>query len=125
MWGKLSHTVKELLAGKRGSRGESLVEVLMAIVIGGLALVVLAMAISTASRMAIDSRTTMNDYYRANNTAIANGSGLGSGEVTLKVKGDSDSSPIALVSDSELNVSYYANNELGSSAIILYESDGA
>lgn len=119
---KLAHTLKALLAGKRGKRGESLVEVLTAIVIGGLALIMMGMAISVASHMAIDSRDAMGRYYQANNEAVAGeASTLGTGTVTLTKKGDAAS--LALVSSGEtMTVNYYANDKLGSSAIILYNA---
>ena len=120
---QLAHTIKALMHGKRGTRGESLVEVLTSIVIGGLALLMLGMAISSASRMAIDSREAMTDYYQASN-AIASGSAtsLGTGTVALTQDGAS----VALVSSGEsIAAAYYQSDGLGSATVVLYEAGDA
>ena len=114
--------LKALMSGKRGSRGESLVEVLASIVIGGLALLMLGMAIASAANMAMDSRKVMDDYYQASST-IASGSAtsLGTGEIAL-TQGEGS---LALVSSGEsVKADYYTSNGLGSSTIVLYEADG-
>lgn len=117
---KLAHTVKSLTCGRRGTRGESLSEVLVAIAIGALALLMLAMAISVSARVASSSRDNMNDYYAASNDIAMSASGvsLGSGTVSL-AKG---ASKMALVSNSEsMRVKYreYAEGEL--SDIVIFE----
>ena len=127
----LEYIAKSPLAkvrGKRGKRGESLTEVLVAVTIGGLALIMLAMAISTASHMAMQSRAFMNDYYEANNAAVASDAeSIGAGTVALASSSGSESGSVALVSSGEeLNVSYYENSEAGASGVVLYgASDGA
>ena len=120
--------MKPLLGGARGKRGESLTEVLVAVTIGGLALIILAMAISTASHMATQSRNAMNDYYAANNEAItSDAASVGTGTVTLtQESGGSGSALVPLVSSGEsLDVTYHENAEAGAAGVILYDSSGS
>lgn len=121
---RLAHTIRALLAGARGKRGESLTEVLVAVTIGGLALIILAMAISVSSHMAMNSRTVMEKYYDANNAAVAGSAdSLGTGTVALK---QADGSSVPLVSSSQtVGVTYYGNSEGGASAIVLYDADSS
>lgn len=142
---KLAHTVKALLggtrdardsrdarnvrgtrgSGKRGTRGESLTEVLVAVTIGGLALIILAMAISVSSHMAMDSRSAMDRYYTANNAAVAGSSeSLGTGTVSLTPEGGAGS--VAIVSGSQpANVTYYGNDAVGASGIVMYDTSAS
>ena len=117
------------LQGKRGTRstrGESLTEVLVAVAIGGLALIMLAMAISTASSMAAQSRAFMNDYYEANNAANANdATSIGTGPVTLTSTGEGSAVSVPLVNTGEsLRVTYSENAEAGASGVVIYDSVG-
>lgn len=118
---QLAHTIKALICGKRGVRGESLVEVLTSIVIGGLALLMLGMAISTASHMAMDSRNAMSNYYQAGN-AIASGSAteLGDGAVSL-AQGEGKSLKL-VSSDESIQATYYRGGALGSDTVVFYKA---
>jgi Tfp pilus assembly protein PilV len=59
--------LKEKIAARlKNSAGESLAEVLIALLIAALAMTMLAATISTASRMITNSKTKMGEYYEAN-----------------------------------------------------------
>ena len=115
---RLAHTMKTLLAGRRGQRGETLAEVLVAVAIGALALIMMAMAISVSSHIAGESRENMTDYFEASNAIVAARatSSDDKGEITL-----SDGSAVALVDETAISVSYYTNS--AASSVIVYEKD--
>ena len=76
-------------------RGETITEVLVAMVIAGLALLMLATAIAAATNIISNSRQSMETYYKASNglaeyseQASAGGVTKMSGSVTVKVSGD-------------------------------------
>lgn len=123
MMRKLLHMLKSPLRGSRGKRGESLTEVLVAVAVGGLALLMLAMAISVSSHVATGNRNAMGAYYEVNNAIAtgAAGTSLGTGTVSLSEPGGS--SGLALVRNGEsLQAQYRSYPEGSSSAIIVYES---
>lgn len=118
---KLAHIVTTLLGGKRGKRGEGLVEVLVSITISALALIMLGMAISVASNMAMSSRDYMNDYYAANTAALdGTSTSIGSGTVALTSAGSSSAVPL-IRSTATMSVDYYENDEIGENGIVLYD----
>lgn len=120
MLGKLTHTVKTLMCGVRGRRGESLVEVMTAIVIGGLAILMMQMAIAASTNVAKESRDYMSAYYTAQSDAVLTSTPADTGTVTLT----EDASGMSLISSGtteSLGVTYY-EAALGSSSIILYEA---
>lgn len=57
---------EKIAARLKNSAGESLAEVLIALLIAALAMTMLAATISTASRMITNSKTKMGEYYEAN-----------------------------------------------------------
>ena len=72
----------------RNDRGESITEVLVAIVISGLAILLLATAISAAVNTNNASRRAMNEYYAANNNVVqAQGSTTKDGTVSITLNG--------------------------------------
>lgn len=56
----------------RSTRGETIAEVLVSTLIGALAVLMLAMAISVSSKMVVNNRESMDEYY-SNSNAIAEG----------------------------------------------------
>ena len=80
MMGKLIGAVRSKM---RGTRGETLTEVLAAIVISGLALLVLATVIAAAADVNQRSRKAMDEYYAANNQVVEGTTGSAEGTVRL------------------------------------------
>lgn len=104
----------------RSRRGESITEVLAATVVGGLAILMLAMAIATASKMVMASNDAMDDYYDNGNVIAESAGDALSGTVTLQ----SDGKGVALVRDSALDVVYYESEQTGSVPIVSFEAAG-
>ena len=61
---------KKLTAKLKGNAGESLGEVLIALLIAALALVMLASVIDTSARIITRSKATMKDYYDASDELV-------------------------------------------------------
>lgn len=103
-------------------RGESLTEVLVAIVVGALAILLLAGAVNVAANINRESRDAMNAYYQANNALVAEG---GDGVVTgkgnvIKIVDTSDSH-MTWTSGGDLNVKYAIDDKTSDSPIVSYE----
>lgn len=98
----------------RSQRGDSLSETLVALLVGCLALVMLAGAITTSASLVTRSREKMQEYYAANNAIVSGGSaeGVTSGTVTVTISGG--------VSQNLGTYSYRANNTVGGKTVIAY-----
>ena len=101
--------MKKLIRGKLNSRkGESIAEVLVALLIAALALVMLASMITSSSSMIKSSRIKMQDYYTANNALeTRTGTTAGTGTVTIKI--DSFPVKIDVTETAGPSVNYYKN----------------
>ena len=117
----------------KGNAGESLAEVLIALLIAALALTMLASVISSAARMITQSKDTMANYFLANDaltTHIIKADGksstlVDSGELKLTVKQKTGENYTAanLISSTEnkaLPVQYFVNKVLD-----VKEADGS
>ena len=95
----------------KSTRGETLTEVLAASVVSGLAILLLAVAISAAANMNINSARVMDEYYAADKSFVEASGGTG-GSVSLNYNGD----PLSF--DAGNQVVFTINEE---SAIVAYE----
>lgn len=113
----LAANVRSLI---RGERGETITETLVAVLIGGLALLMLAVVMATSNHIISDSKNAMNDYYgNTNQIALASGSGTKSGTVTLSVVGDTTGSSITK------DVTYSIDKVAGKTVVAYWASTGA
>ena len=100
--------VGRLLRGARGQRGETLTEVLAAIVIGGLALLMLAMVIATSAHMTMQSRQSMDKYYEYGNQLAAYATqgegGVAESSGTVSIVDAESKEPVALADSSSTNI---------------------
>ncbi len=127
---------EKLAARLKNNAGESLAEVLIALLIAALAMTMLAATISAASKMITNSRTKMDRYYAAND-ALAVQTKDNSKTLTImispmKLKTDSTSeyevdssaAKVKLTANSTEAAStivyYFVNNELPSTSVISY-----
>lgn len=94
---RLIHNIRKKLASRRG---ESLGEVLVALLVSALAITMLAGAIAASSRMVLRSRDAMQDYYTFTN-------GLSAGEGTHEPGTIRFSEN--LVDGSDVPVTFYTN----------------
>ena len=120
---RLTNTIKALLGGSRGKRGETLVEVLASIVIGGLALLMLAVAMSTAVNVTSSGQKNMADYDTGNNIVITQAAASSGGTVySLEISASSDGT-VGLVTSSggSIEVKVY---EADKTSAVLFEDAG-
>ena len=114
-------------------RGETLTEVLAAIVVSGLAILLLAMAISSAASTNMKTRDAFDSYYAGNNAIAAfegaqgadGASQLKSGTVTLKTADSQAGSQtaIAIVDESDkdgIEVEYVQQTQGGNVVVVAY-----
>ena len=111
---------KQFMTKLRSLKGESISEVLVALLISSLALVMLAAMIATSSRLILNSKEKLNKYYAQNDAlsvqaAPEQGQTGAVGKVTLQ----SGANTITLT-DGETQVYLYSNGESGSVPVISY-----
>ena len=78
---RLGHRIVRKL---RSVRGETIAEVLVSTLIGALAVLMLAMAISVASKIVIDNRESMDQYYTESNVRAEGASGISYSDLIIK-----------------------------------------
>gem|GEM_PF-1497885 len=129
--------MKTILNKLNNRRGESIAEVLVALMISALALVLLASMISTATSLVTNSRSKMAEYYGANTVLSSKESGAqSSSAVTLDViqieqrNTDGEVHTVESVisggyriasSSEELKLTYYVNGESAGIPVISYK----
>ncbi len=96
-----------------GNSGETLVEVLAALLISALAILMLSQAVASSVRLITNSERAMTDYYTANNElAVRDGGSDGSARVTMTVDG--------MRLGDDLTVEYYVNDSAAGAAVVSY-----
>ena len=112
-------------------KGDSIAEVLIALLISSLALVMLASMITSATKMITNSKAKMNDYYTANNSIsaytapaipieVANRSG--NSNVTIEITSSDAPTADPLKSlDKNYPVQYYGNYVFQNKPVIIFE----
>ena len=111
----MASLVKKIRVKLRGTQGETLTEVLVAILVSGLAILLLAMAIASAASTNMKSRSAFDAYYSNNNDIVAfNGSSGGDATVKLSMaitESSGDSVPVK-----------YKDVTEGSVVVVAYEA---
>lgn len=101
----------------RSKRGESIIEVMVAIVIGLFSVLMLGEVISTSAKLDRESRETMSQYYASNNqlaSAFADNSAAGqAGLVRIKGTGDDNT-------EIKVDVQYFVNDKIGTNKVAAY-----
>lgn len=114
----------------KGSAGESLAEVLIALLIAALALTMLASVISTSARIITQSKAKMKDYYDRNNVLESQSATPDDTKtvvihpiaVVSGVEGDPDNNVSILLNGSvKADVSLFKNAEAGDIAVYSYK----
>ncbi len=118
-------TMKARIRAKlRGGQGETLAEVLVALLIAALALTMLASVIATSSRMITQSKTTMKTYYDANDDLAKQTNSNADFSVTvLRVDSETETDTtdsVTLEPGKTLAVAGFMNDTLGSKVIYSY-----
>lgn len=102
------------------NRGETITETLVSLLIGGLALLMLAVVISATVRMLSSSEDAMNDYYESSNALATSPSVDASGTAVLKL-GDVEVKT-ATDQDSEYDVSYQKGVVAGQDVVLYWKT---
>ena len=92
----------------RGKAGETISETLVSLLIGVLALVMLAGAVTAASRAIRRGRTKMSDYYDA-------------GEEVAQMPGDGTEAAAVFSDGERIAVSLFENSEISGTRVISYK----
>lgn len=114
--------VKPLCAKVRSVRGESLTEVLVSILVSGLAILMLGMAISAATDTNLHSKKAMDDYYKANNDIATLSNSEGSSAVTLREGPPNGSGQPVNLNNS--TVYFYSSEGFDSTPVVSYNVNG-
>ena len=121
-----NRTHRSLRTIMRDRRGETITEVLVSMVIAGLALLMLATVIATSSNIVRNSRADMETYYKTSN-ALAS---FEAGEGVTKEENKKITSGVPLSIDAdgnesdEVTVDIYSTGS-GDDAIVSYETKAA
>ena len=124
---EMTTMIKRVKQKLKSDAGESIAEVLIALLIAALALTMLASVISTSARMITQSKEKLEKYYAANeelNTRTHDSSknltttGTGK-EVTVTVKAGDDGIDF-LATGNKILTNYYDNKQVSNTDVIAY-----
>lgn len=108
--------MRRKIAQKLRSRGgESIAETLIALLISSLALVMLAGAVSSATSVVLQSKTTMTDYYKKDSGIVKRDGTAATVNMLLK-----DTSADAPLAEQTISVDYYKNDTFSSKPVYAY-----
>ena len=118
--------LKNLRRKLNSRKGESIAEVLVALLVSALGIVLLASMIASSVRMIEQSRETVNDYVveqnkLADGTAPANAP---EGTVTLTNEAGRDQELTDATKNSGTTVVYYKNEEIGGKPVTGFRKKG-
>ncbi len=123
--------MKKIRAKLASNAGESIGETLVALLIGSLALVMLAGAVSSGTRVILRSKEKIEEYYRENNRITSMNGTADDLTVTLKTTlsgadGEGGESNTVLLTDgvSPLNAKAYTNSVFDNNKVISYSYSG-
>lgn len=111
--------MKKLLKKLRSAKGESLAEMLVALLFVALALIMMATMINSASRITMQSRQATREFYGGLNTLDNSAAGS---ETTASFK-DSSGNAVSIGAGADFKVTVSGNGETGNDAIYRYSHD--
>ncbi len=106
----------------RSRAGETIAETLVAVLIAAIAVLMLAIMLTSSTDLVHRSSEAFARYYAENNALSTRGAtGGASGTAQLR---DASSNPVYLVGDDDADVLYYVNGEApGGTPVISYKYD--
>lgn len=119
--------LKKMKARLKSLSGESIAEVLVAVMLSAIGLTMLALMISATTRMVIRSKNITSDYVGSNNQLVEKGDTTFNGEVeVLFVDPVSGVGQYILLTDEsskdyKISVRYYINNNIGNVSVTSYK----
>ena len=110
---------KRIFRKLRSKAGETIAEVLVALLVSSLGLVILAQMINASANMIKNSEVKMQEYYSENNKLAKQDQSEADGTGTLKItlNGASEGEKVELT---EKNIKYYENKTLAGIDVISY-----
>lgn len=128
--------MKKLKSRLRNQKGESIAEVLVAVLLSAVGLMMLATMISATSKMVIRSKTLTKEYVEQNNLLVEKGSSTRTGTVEIKlvdsltdietdIKLYDDGNYEEESASTEIPVLYYINNKIGNVSVTSYKKGSA
>ena len=117
----------------REQRGESISEVLIAVLISAIALTMLATMISATTRLVLRSKSQTEEYVEKNNQLVEKGDSDRSGEVIVELVRSGSTQKIRLTDDTNyglddenavIPVQYYVNKNIGKVSVTSYKIKG-
>jgi len=118
-------TSEKLLRKLRQRAGESIGEVLIALLISTLGIMLLASMVTSSVRLVDDSKAKMQRYINAENAIVAQGSSTLSGEVSMTYYDTTPGRTTTLhdgCASEEIAVKYYVNTEIGEHPVVTYKA---
>ena len=113
--------MKKLLKKLKSAKGESLAEMLVALLFVALALIMMATMINSASRITMQSRQATREFYSGLNTLDNPASGSGT-EATASFK-DSSGNAVSIGAGADFKVTVSGNGKDGNDAIYRYSQN--
>lgn len=103
----MKRLIRKCVRRLKNGRGETITEVLVALLVSALALTMLAAMVAASTRMVNESRNKIDEYYQAGNgMAALSGSAAGTGRAALTGEGTSDEWELEYYTDGNGTVSY-------------------
>lgn len=119
----LQAVVAKMRKRVRDEQGETITETLVSVLIGGLALLMLAVVLATANHIVMDSRHAMDDYYTATN-GMATASGNASGKVTVTLtESNAAGTGSTTLASTSVNVNYVIDEITGKTVVSYSATD--
>jgi len=124
---EVTDVLKKMKARLKSLSGESIAEVLVAVMLSAIGLTMLALMISATTRMVIRSKNITSDYVGSNNQLVEKGDTTFNGEVeVLFVDPVSRVGQYILLTDEssedyKISVRYYINNNIGNVSVTSYK----
>ena len=100
----------------KNRRGETIAEVLVSLLIGAMAILMLATMVASATKIITSSSEKMKAYVIDGNNLAEQSSFSSTGTVTFK----KDGVPVKLTDKDSISVQYYVNSTVGDKAVVSY-----
>jgi Tfp pilus assembly protein PilV len=115
--------MKKMRSRLRSQKGESIAEVLVAVLVSMVALTMLALMITATTKMVIRSRAKMDEYVMDNNELVEKDGAALNGTASFYLVKDDSSKKINLTDTSvqDIPTRYYVNDSLGNVTVISYK----
>lgn len=115
--------MKKMRSRLRSQNGESISEVLVAVLVSMVALTMLALMITATTKMVIRSRTKMDEYVKGSNELVEKDGAALNGTASFYLVKDETPILIRLTDTSEdaIPTRYYVNDSLGNVTVISYK----